>query len=85
MKKYALLIGTVVALSGCGVSRMYIISQTTPGYPIPGGLSVCLEGDGTGARCKIWSNPGNECVNPKGLGEPELLVPCDSLPQYKKK
>lgn len=78
MKKHTLLLGTVLALAGCGGGGHHMVLETTPGTHLPGGLSVCNARDEIG-RCKDWSVKSDRCVNPKGPNEPDPIVSCASL------
>lgn len=69
-------LGAVLGLVGCSNAPMYL--YTTPGSPLPAGISVCNERDIIG-RCKEWSTPSEYCVNPEGTGGPDPVIPCSSI------
>lgn len=71
--KYILL---VLVLTGCGTTPNYV--STAPGSPLPYGLAFCNEWDAVG-RCKNWSSNSDECINPKGINEPNPVIPCASI------
>lgn len=74
MKKFVLIAGVLLSVSGCG-GAMPIIYSVAPGHPIPDGLAVCTGNDGYG-RCTNWSSNADTCVNPKGPSANPPLVPC---------
>lgn len=75
MKRSLFTIGLSLILAGCGGP---IAQQTAPGAALPTGISMCRDWDAAG-RCKDWSSKSSQCINPKGINEPEPVVPCDSI------
>jgi hypothetical protein len=67
-----------VLLTGCSGGGMYTVMETTPGSALPSGIAVCNKRDQIG-RCKEWSSRGNQCVNPKGINEPNPVIPCATI------
>lgn len=68
----------VVTLSACSGGGMYTVMETTPGSALPGAIAVCNQRDSIG-RCSEWSSRSDTCVNPKGMNEPNPVVPCASI------
>lgn len=74
-KTIALTLG-ILTLGGCGGRSIYL--ETTPGSPLPSGVSVCRERDTIG-RCSRWSPASETCINPKGVDVDPPTVPCASV------
>lgn len=74
----AIIVTSLILLTGCSGGGMYTVMETTPGSALPKGIYTCNERDAIG-RCSEWSNRSDQCVNPKGINEPDPVVPCKSI------
>ncbi len=65
----------LLALTGCTANYL----ATAPGAAMPSPLlAFCGEYDSAG-RCKDWSPKTDQCINPKGVNEPEPIVSCNRI------
>lgn len=74
--RYIICVLALLSLTACAD----LVRGTAPGAALPSttGIAVCWKRDAIG-RCKDWSEKSHMCVNPKGIDEPEPLLPCSSL------
>ena len=68
-----LLIGLAFLPAACGGTPVYL--TTSPGAALPGFIAACNKNDSLG-RCSDWSSKTEYCVHPKGVNEPEPIIPC---------
>lgn len=68
------ILATLLALTGCQTTY----ESTSPGAALPSGIAWCNGHDAIG-RCTDWSAKTDQCINPKGINEPEPTVPCNKI------
>lgn len=54
----------------------HLVARTVPGANLPGFAAGCLRYDDFG-RCHGWSTKAAWCVNPEGMDQPEMVIPCE--------
>lgn len=69
----------VFLLIGCGSP---ITWDTAPGAPLPNGAAFCTGYDAA-SRCTGWTSESDQCIKPKGINEPQSVVPCVSIKKLK--
>ncbi len=56
-----------------------IYTAVAPGSPLPKGFIAGCTGWDVIGRCTSWTSESDQCVNPKGINEPNPVVPCADI------